>query len=64
MARRNLRIYEVGSSYWGRTYYEEGKEIGWKDGVRAFYCLLKYSLKERRVGTVAEAVPAAGSLSR
>jgi hypothetical protein len=57
VARRNLRIYEVGISYWGRTY-EEGKKIGWKDGVRAFYCLLKYSLKERRTKAVAEAVSA------
>jgi hypothetical protein len=40
-----LRIYEVGISYWGRTY-EEGKKIGWKDGVRAAWCLLKYSIKE------------------
>ena len=47
VARRNLRIYEVGISYWGRTY-EEGKKIGWKDGVRALYCLLKYSIRERR----------------
>ncbi len=47
VARRKLRIYEVGISYSGRTY-EEGKKIGWKDGVRAFYCLLKYSWKERR----------------
>jgi glycosyltransferase involved in cell wall biosynthesis len=45
VARRNLRIYEVGISYSGRTY-EEGKKIGWKDGVRALYCLFKYSLKE------------------
>jgi len=45
VARRKLRIYEVGISYWGRTY-EEGKKIGWKDGVRALYCLLKYSSKE------------------
>ncbi|MGH9562252.1 MAG: glycosyltransferase family 2 protein [Terracidiphilus sp.] len=44
IARRNLRIYEVGISYWGRTY-EEGKKIGWKDGFRALYCLIKYSLK-------------------
>jgi glycosyltransferase involved in cell wall biosynthesis len=44
IARRKLRIYEVGISYWGRTY-EEGKKIGWKDGVRAMYCLIKYSLK-------------------
>jgi glycosyltransferase involved in cell wall biosynthesis len=47
VARRNLRIYEVGISYWGRTY-EEGKKIGWKDGVWALYCLLKYSFKEPR----------------
>ena len=45
VARRRLRIYEVGVSYSGRTY-EEGKKIGWKDGVRALYCLVKYSLKE------------------
>jgi len=45
VARRKLRIYEVGISYSGRTY-EEGKKIGWKDGVRAVYCLVKYSLKE------------------
>ena len=45
VARRKLRIYEVGISYSGRTY-EEGKKIGWKDGVRALYCLMKYSLKE------------------
>jgi len=41
VAARRLRIYEVGISYSGRTY-EEGKKIGWKDGVRAFYCILKY----------------------
>jgi glycosyltransferase involved in cell wall biosynthesis len=45
IAKRRLRIYEVGISYWGRTY-EEGKKIGWKDGVRALWCLLKYSVKE------------------
>jgi glycosyltransferase involved in cell wall biosynthesis len=45
VAKRRLRIYEVGISYWGRTY-EEGKKIGWKDGVRALWCLLKYSMKE------------------
>lgn len=39
----NVRIYEVGISYYGRTY-EEGKKIGWKDGVRAFICMLKYGL--------------------
>jgi glycosyltransferase involved in cell wall biosynthesis len=47
VAGRNLRIYEVGIGYWGRTY-EEGKKIGWKDGVRALYCLMKYSIKEPR----------------
>ena len=48
VAKRRLRIYEVGISYWGRTY-EEGKKIGWKDGVRCLWCLLKYSMKERAV---------------
>ena len=46
IARRRLRIYEVGISYSGRTY-EEGKKIGWKDGVRALWCLVKYATKER-----------------
>jgi glycosyltransferase involved in cell wall biosynthesis len=41
---KNIRIYEVGISYYGRTY-EEGKKINWKDGFRAFYCILKYNLK-------------------
>ncbi|MDX1906851.1 MAG: glycosyltransferase family 2 protein [Bacteroidia bacterium] len=36
-----IRIYEVGISYYGRTY-EEGKKIGWRDGLRAIYCILKY----------------------
>ncbi len=40
---KNIRIYEVGISYYGRTY-EEGKKINWKDGVRAIYCILKYGL--------------------
>jgi glycosyltransferase involved in cell wall biosynthesis len=39
----NVRIYEVGISYYGRTY-AEGKKIGWKDGVRAIYCILKYNI--------------------
>src|SRR5690554_915143 len=38
-----IRIYEVGISYYGRTY-AEGKKIGWKDGFRAIYCILKYNL--------------------
>jgi glycosyltransferase involved in cell wall biosynthesis len=42
LARRpKIRIYEVGISYYGRTY-EEGKKIGWKDGLRAIYCIVKY----------------------
>lgn len=43
----NIRIYEVGISYYGRTY-EEGKKIGWKDGVRAIYCILKYNLFSKK----------------
>jgi glycosyltransferase involved in cell wall biosynthesis len=39
----DVRIYEVGISYYGRTY-AEGKKIGWKDGFRAIYCILKYNL--------------------
>jgi glycosyltransferase involved in cell wall biosynthesis len=38
-----IRIYEVGISYYGRTY-AEGKKIGWKDGIRAIYCILKYGI--------------------
>ena len=40
---KDIRIYEVGISYYGRTY-NEGKKIGWKDGVRAIFCILKYGL--------------------
>ena len=42
-----VRIYEVGISYYGRTP-EEGKKIGWKDGVRALYCIFKYNIFQRR----------------
>lgn len=42
-----VRIYEVGISYYGRTF-EEGKKIGWKDGFRAIYCILKYNLIVRK----------------
>ena len=45
IAKLRLRVYEVGISYSGRTY-EEGKKIGWKDGVRAIWCLIKYSVKK------------------
>ncbi|WP_241477278.1 MULTISPECIES: glycosyltransferase family 2 protein [unclassified Prochlorococcus] len=43
ISKMNIRIYEVGISYYGRTY-DEGKKIGWKDGIRAIYCILKYNL--------------------
>jgi hypothetical protein len=43
VSKTNCRIYEVGISYNGRTY-DEGKKIGWKDGFRAIYCILKYNL--------------------
>jgi glycosyltransferase involved in cell wall biosynthesis len=43
LAKLDCRIYEVGISYYGRTY-REGKKIGWKDGVRAIVCILKYNL--------------------
>ena len=39
----NIRIYEIGISYYGRTY-EEGKKINWHDGLRALYCILKYNI--------------------
>lgn len=43
-----IRIYEIGISYYGRTY-EEGKKIGWRDGFRALWCILKYNLLNKRV---------------
>jgi hypothetical protein len=43
VAKLGCRIYEVGISYSGRTY-AEGKKIGWRDGVRAVWCILKYNL--------------------
>jgi len=39
----NVRIYEVGISYYGRTY-KEGKKIGWKDGFKAIWCIIKYNI--------------------
>ena len=48
IARMNCRIYEVGISYHGRSY-EEGKKIGWKDGVRAIYAILKYGLRRKKI---------------
>jgi glycosyltransferase involved in cell wall biosynthesis len=45
VAKLRLRVYEVGISYSGRTY-EEGKKIGWRDGVRTLWCLIKYSISD------------------
>jgi len=42
LARMNIRIFEVGISYYGRTY-QDGKKIGWRDGVSALYCIIKYN---------------------
>jgi glycosyltransferase involved in cell wall biosynthesis len=44
---KNVRIYEVGISYYGRTY-EEGKKIGWKDGFRAIWCIMRYNIFDTR----------------
>lgn len=43
IAKTGCRVYEVGISYYGRTY-AEGKKIGWKDGARAIYCIIKYNI--------------------
>ena len=55
--RAAARIYEVGISYCGRTY-DEGKKIGWRDGVRAFYCIVRYSPIGERVAAAAGGVRA------
>jgi hypothetical protein len=49
VARMGLRVYEVGISYSGRTY-AEGKKIGWRDGIRAVYCIVAYSPIGERAG--------------
>jgi glycosyltransferase involved in cell wall biosynthesis len=43
ISKKHLRMYEVGISYYGRTY-DEGKKIGWRDGFRAIYCIVKYNV--------------------
>lgn len=48
IAKLNCRIYEVGIPYYGRTY-EEGKKIGWRDGIWALWCILKYNLRHSSV---------------
>ena len=45
VARRKLRIYEVPISYSGRTY-EEGKKIGWRDGCKALWCIVRYGIAD------------------
>lgn len=50
IAAFKVPVYEVPISYYGRTY-EEGKKIGWKDGVRAIYCILKYNSKKNRASS-------------
>ncbi|MBF0544537.1 MAG: glycosyltransferase family 2 protein [Candidatus Riflebacteria bacterium] len=52
IAKLNCRIYEVGISYYGRTY-EEGKKIGWKDGIRAVNCIIKYNLSPYSIFSLA-----------
>ena len=59
VARADWRIYELGISYNGRTY-AEGKKIGWRDGVRAVYCILKFSRTGERVRTALGDAPPAG----
>ncbi len=54
-----IRIYEVGISYYGRTF-AEGKKIGWRDGVKAIYCILRYALFNNQVLKTEEAVVAVG----
>lgn len=63
LAQRRCRFFEVGISYYGRTYEEE-KKIGWRDGVRALYVILKYNLwkRESQVFPVASATPALPAL--
>jgi glycosyltransferase involved in cell wall biosynthesis len=60
VARAGWRVYEVGISYNGRTY-AEGKKIGWRDGVRAVWCILKFSAPGDRVRALAAAPTAAPS---
>jgi glycosyltransferase involved in cell wall biosynthesis len=53
VAAAGWRVYEVGVSYSGRTY-AEGKKIGWRDGMRALHCILKYGLLRRLMGRYRE----------
>lgn len=51
LAKAKVRIYEVGISYSGRTY-DEGKKIGWRDGIRAVYCIVRYSRVGDKLGAL------------
>lgn len=53
IAKMDCRIYEVGISYYGRTY-QEGKKIGWKDGFRAIFCIVKYNLTIKKSHLICE----------
>jgi glycosyltransferase involved in cell wall biosynthesis len=59
VARGDWRVYELGISYNGRTY-ADGKKIGWRDGVRAVYCILKFSRTGERVRTALGDAPPTG----
>ena len=59
VARSRARIYEVGISYYGRTY-AEGKKIGWRDGLRAIYAILRYNLFPGPAPPPPRRVPPAG----
>ena len=63
VARGDWRVYEVGISYNGRTYAEGKKKIGWRDGVRAVWCILKFSRTGERVRTLAGARPTRPSVA-
>ena len=60
LAQWGIRLYEVPVSYSGRTY-AEGKKIGWRDGVRAVYCILNFSRTGERVRTALGYAPPGGS---
>jgi glycosyltransferase involved in cell wall biosynthesis len=62
-AVRGCRIYEVGISYAGRTY-DDGKKIGWRDGVRAVWCIIKYCPRRARVIRATHAVHVSSHLER
>jgi glycosyltransferase involved in cell wall biosynthesis len=63
LSRRGARIFEVPISYSGRTY-REGKKIGWKDGLRAFWAILHYSLSDKLYSTDADGAEILGRLNR